>query len=308
MLLKYLKNEEGFWSALAMLLLVTLALMGLGGYALMRSEGVNVANQISAIQADYAANAAAYYGIQRLTIGVIDETAPLTIGNCTVALDTSLFSGTSDIILDVMASNATVNRGIRIRISTGGVMADKAIYTTGHVFNVTAKDSTGTADPTKLVHQASSIPTIDEASLAAMSTAQGHDQWGTPFTPLTGYPNGSFYQPDGVTPNVTHVMNDMVVGGGVEIHGIFVVEGHVTLHGSSRVDGVIYLPNPTSTIITGGGIPTESSITGGIVSHGDISGFGNHISVTHWPEYMAIFCVFQTGADIMSAIVNWQYI
>jgi hypothetical protein len=172
---------------------------------------------------------------------------------------------------------------------------------------VNAKDSTGADDPDLLVKDADSIPEIDEAALAAMSTAQGHDQTASTFSPADGYPNGSFYQADGVTPNVTHVMNNFYVGGGRTIYGIFVVEGDVVLNGSSRIEGVIYLPNPTSTIITGGGDPTESTITGGIISHGDISGTGNHISVHHWPEYMKKFGDYQIGEDPVGTVISWQY-
>ena len=152
------------------------------------------------------------------------------------------------------------------------------------------------------------VPEIDEDSLSVLSMVQGHDQSDSPFSPDDGYPDGSFYQPDGTTPNVTHVLNDFVVEGGRTVYGIFVVEGDVVLHGSARVQGVIYLPNPTSTIITGGGNPSESSVTGGIVSHGHISGFGNHISVKHWPEYMRVFCGFQIGPDPSARVVNWTYL
>ena len=187
-------------------------------------------------------------------------------------------------------------------------MRDYAIFTEGDVFDVSAKDSTGTLDPDRAVTNADSIPTMDQNALDSLSTDQGHDQFDDPFTPEDEYPDSSFYRPDGVTPCVTHVMNDLVVQGGRTVYGIFVVEGNVILHGSSRIQGVIYLPNPTSTIINGGGSPSESTITGGIVSHGDITGFGNHISVTHNPGFMREFCEFQIGPDPLTMpVIRWQY-
>ncbi len=302
-----LREEEGFWSALLILFLVTLTLMGMGASALLRTEGSGAAERIEAMDADYAANGAAYYGIQRLNIGVVDESEVLTIGHSSVTLDSSQIAGSPDVLLIVTASNGGTNRGIEIRFRPGTPLADKAIYTMGHVYNVETKDSTGTEDSDYLVKQAYSVPAINTAALNAMSTAQGHDQSAATFEPADEYPNGSFYRPDGITPNVTHVLNNFKVKGSRDVYGIFVVEGDVTLNGTCRVHGVIYLPNPTSTVITGGGDPDESTITGGIVSHGDISGTGNHISVQHDPLFMDEFCVFQTGPDPEGMVVNWNY-
>jgi len=306
--LKNFKNEKGFWSAFFLLFLVTLALMGMGASTLLRSEGDNVSNQIHALQADYAANGGAYFGIRQLAIDSLTTAQEITIGQGVVTLDTSAIVGSSDILLTVMATVGEIERGVEIRIQPGSGLVDKAIFTTGHVFNVSAKDSLGNNDPDLAVTEADSVPEIDEATLAAMSTAQGHDQGAAEFNPADGYPNGSFYQPDGITPNVTHVLNDLKVQGGRTVYGIFVVEGDVILNGNSRVQGVIYLPNPTSMIIHGGGDPSESSITGGIVSHGDIWGTGNHISVTHGPEFMRAFCEHQLGPDPDTIVISWEYI
>lgn len=308
MKLNDLKKEEGFWSAFFMVFLVSLALMGLGASVLMRSEGKNITNLIDSKRADYAANGGAYYAISRLAKGSLNESSPLTIGSCSVTMDTSNIAGTSEILLTVLAEAGNTERGVEVRLRNGGRLRDKAIFTTGDVFNVSAKDSTGSYDPGRAITRADSVPTMDETALGDLSTAQGNDQGGG-FTPPHNYPNGSFYQADGVTPNVTHVSGNMTVESGRSIYGIFVVEGHVTLHGSARVYGVIFLPNATSTIITGGGDPSESSINGGIVSHGDISGFGFHISVMHWPEYMRIFCEYQIGPDPTHLpVIKWQYI
>ena len=304
--LRKIKNEEGFWSAFIILFLVTLVLMSVGASVLMKSEGINIANQVQALEADYAANGGAYYGIERLELGPLNESETISIGNAAVTLDSADVGGSSEITLTVTATVGVTERQIVIRIQPGGGLRDKAIYTEGDVFNVTPKDSLGNPDNDLMV-TGGDVPEIDVDSLNAMSTAQGHDQGAATFDPPDGYPNGSFYF-SGNTPNVTHVLGNLKVNGGRTVYGIFVVEGNVELMGNSRVEGVIYLPNPTSTVMHGGGDPTESSITGGIVSHGDISGTGNHISVRHNLEYMTKFCEFQTGQDaIEHTIVHWTY-
>ena len=309
MKLKNINREEGFWTAFVILFLLTLSLMGLGAHVLMKGEGPNVSNAVSVVQADYAANGGAYYAMQRLELGALDENVPLVIGNGTVDLDTSSIAGTNEMLLTVWATVGETERGIEIRLRKGLKLEDMAIYTTGDVFNVSARDSVFNLDPERCVANADSVPTINQTALDSMSTAQGHDQWDNPFRPDDQYPDSSFYQPDGITPNVTHVMNDFKVAGGRTVYGIFVVEGDVTLDGSSRIEGVIYLPNPTSTIIHGGGTPTEATISGGIISHGDISGTGNHISVQHWPEFMRVFCEFQIGPDpVDMPVIKWEYI
>ena len=305
---KHLKRQEGFWSIYFILTLVTLAGMGIGAYVIVTSDSEGTENRFNALQADYAANGGAYYGLSRIGLGPIDESTPLTIGSCAVTLDTSEVSGTGDILLTIIATAGNTERGIQIQVTPATGLVDKAIYTTGEVFNVSGKDSLGNPDPTRVVTQADSVPSIDEDSLLAISQSQGLDTTTASFAPPTGYPTASFYQPDGVTPNIIYVTGDMVVGGGKSIYGIYIVTGNVTLHGSSRVNGVIYLPNETSTLITGGGSPSASTITGGIISHGNITGTGNHISVKHGPEYMRAFCNFQVGADPSAIVVQWSYI
>jgi len=308
-----IQREEGFWSALVLIFLITLALMGLGASVLMRGEGKNVANQYAALQADYAANGGVYYGLRRLELGSLDESTAITIGNGTVALDTSKIAGTTDILLTVNATVGGVQKGFSIRLTSDDPTGwdTTAVFTMGTVLNVTAKDPSGQDDPNKLVENATSFPDFDTTSLFVISTSQGHDQTASPFRPVNNYPNGSFYQADGITPNITHVFGDLVVGGDTTVYGIFIVEGSVTLNGNARVYGMLVLVNERSTIITGGGGKQESSVTGGIVSHGDINGTGNHISVRQVPEYIRELKKFdntEEGSSQHSKIVKWEYL
>jgi hypothetical protein len=300
-------REDGFLSALLVILIVTLTLMGLGASVLLKSEGPNVTNQISTLRAEYAANAGAYYGVRRLTVGALNESSPLSIGGTSVWLDTSKIAGSSDIQMTVEGSVQSATRGITVEISMNK-LADKGMWTIGDVYNVDGKDSTGTINNTKtVVSGADSLPTIQVGLLNALSTAQGHDQTAATFSPATGYPMTNFYR-SGTTPNVTHVMHNLNVNGATTIYGIYVVEGTVTLNGSARVEGVIFLPNATSTIITGGGAATSSTVYGGIISYGDISGTGSHISVEHWPVYMRSFCSYQLNPNqVIFDLVRWTY-
>jgi hypothetical protein len=135
------------------------------------------------------------------------------------------------------------------------------------------------------------MPVIDDSTLIAMATAQSQVVVGD-FEPPHGYPFFSFYY-SGTVPSVTYVQGDLKVQGGRTVYGIYLVEGDIILAGSSRVHGVLYLMNPNNVVIYGGGSPTESSVTGGIVANGDVDGTGNHISVHYNSEYMGVFGNFE---------------
>lgn len=308
-IIKLKPSQAGFWSVFTIIILLTLVLLGMGASVMMRSSSTSVMHQKYSVQADYSANAGAYYGIKRLQTGAIDESATIQIGSGSVSLDTSLYSGSTNIRLLVQADVAQASRIIEVELASPGQLKDKAIYTTGNVFNVAGKDSLGSHNSDLVVTNADSIPSIREDSLSVMSAAQGYDTTAVSFSAPTNYPATSFYQLDGVTPNIVHVKGDLVVSGGIDLYGIWIVEGDVTLHGSARIYGVVYLPNATSTIITGGGNPSQSTIQGGIISHGNISGTGNHISVQHQPEYMKVFCGFLTHPDeLFFDVINWIYL
>jgi len=83
------------------------------------------------------------------------------------------------------------------------------------------------------------------------------------------------------------------------------VDGNIILHGSSRVEGVLYLRSITGIIIHGGGNPTESSVTGGIVANGDIDGTGNHITVTYNSEYMGTFGEHEIR-ETLGQVFSWR--
>lgn len=288
--LKKAKQEEGFWSALVILFMVTLMLMGLGSFVLIRSEGYNVVNQINALKAEYAATGAVYYGFQRLKIGDLEESYPVTIGDVEVYLDTS---GTlPDIYLDVTAN---VSAGGGSMESNLGIELDylrlDAIYTTGDVSNIAVLDSTGYPDDDLLVENADELPEIYQGVLDSLASDQSQVFGDPTYEPADGYPSGDFFRPDGITPNVTHVLGNLRVRTGRTVWGIFVVEGNLQIDyddfgADGYIEGVVYMPNAGCTVTIG----SDAQVTGGIVTNGDILRDGlNPGIVQHNPVYMRAF-------------------
>ncbi|MCH8871511.1 hypothetical protein IH824_01855, partial [candidate division KSB1 bacterium] len=67
----------------------------------------------------------------------------------------------------------------------------------------------------------------------------------------------------------------------------------------------LYLRNNDGIIIHGGGNPTQSSVTGGIVAKGDIDGTGNHITVHYSSEYMGKFEAHEQSRTV-SRVFSWR--
>jgi len=299
-----MKREDGFLSAMYLVFLVTLGLMGMGAFMLIRSEGRTVASNAEMYRAQYAANGAAYYGIRRLELGILDEESGLDIGGAIVALDTTRSGQETSLFINSVYGD--LSSRLRIRLKSND-MSGNAVYSTGTVFNVDARDSVNTRDPSLITQAADSIPTIDVGTLSALATAQGNVEGGT-FQPNNGYPSGSFFQADGVTPTVTWVNGNLRVRGNRTVYGIFVVTGWVRLDGNARVQGIIYMPNNQLLTIHGGGNPSGSSVTGGVVSEGNLVGFGNHVNVRHEPTFMRTFSKYITGQLPGFKILAWEYL
>jgi hypothetical protein len=301
-----LREERGFWSAFFFLFLVTLGLLGMGAYSLMKSEGVNVANEMISLQTKNSLEAAAFYGLTALKKSLFTnqlETTPLTIGGTTVNLDTTR-SG-SDLVMRVTATNGSASRQLKVQVHFGHRFSDNAIATTGTVSNVTALDSLRNPDPARLIHDSDSLPTFKTDSMRTMANGQGHKFTGN-WTATANYPSANFFK-TGNTPNVTYVTGNMTIGSN-NVYGIFVVDGTVTFTGPGRIYGVLYLPNDHSTIIKSATSAGESAIEGGIISNGDISGTVGNITVEHKPTYMKEFIEFRKYREVITnPIVAWIY-
>lgn len=280
-----------------------LSLLGVISYSVMIVESRSSLSFMQNVQAQYIAEAGVEYGLKRAFSG---ETPPYSES---VSLNAGSFQidlATQGTLLKLTSTGTTANaeRVVEVVLDYQPPIGDFAIYSTGGVDNVASLDENGDPDPTLLVEHAPSLPTIDNDSLLTLATDQGHIETASEFDPNHGYPNFNFYY-SGSTPNVTHVQGDLRVLGGRTVYGVFVVEGDIILDGSSRVVGVLYLRNPQNIVIHGGGSPTESSVTGGIISAGDVDGTGNHITVRYNSEYMGIFGGFEGEASV-SGIISWR--
>jgi hypothetical protein len=306
--LRALKGEQGFWSAVFLIFLVTLGLMGMGAYTLMRTESVNLANESKSMQAESALTAGCYYALNSLIKGVFNatvESTPLSIGGASVTCDTAQTG--SLIRLSVNSTYQGAQRRAFIEFQLGLKLRDKAIVTTDVDNGVSARDSLNRNDPNRLVQHADSIPGIKEDSLLAWAVRQGHFINRDAGDADVG---NSFFRADGKTPNIYWITGDYTVSGKKDQAGIFVVLGDVTINGSDRIKGIVYLPDPTSTIIHGGGKPSGNSIQGALISHGSITGTGSHANVMHRPLYMNVFCDnFQKYSDKIEDLMTlWIYV
>ncbi|MBN2201355.1 hypothetical protein JW777_05325 [bacterium] len=305
--IRSLKGEEGFWSAIILVFLITLGLLGLGAYSILRTESINLENETKFMQADAALTAGCYYSLNSLVKEVFNSTVeqtPLSVGGASVTCDTT--SDGNLMRLTVTSTYQGAERQAFIEFQIGLRLRDKAIVTTDVDNGVSARDSLNRNDPNRLVQKADSIPGIKEDSLLAWATRQGHYIDRDAGDADVG---NSFFQADGKTPNIYWITGNYTVSGSNDQAGIFVVLGDVTINGADRIKGIVYLPNPTSTIIHGGGKPTQNSIEGALISHGAITGTGSHANVKHRPLYMNVFCDnFQKyGDSIEDMMTLWIY-
>ena len=302
--LTLLKSDFGGVSiAFIFFIILLFTILGTVGFSIMKVDSQFSVKFVQGLQAQYISEAGIEYGLKRLFDGddlSASEYVTLQGGSFT------LQSTTQDtmIILTSTGAVGTARKGIRVRVRYRPPIGDFAIFSTGDIDNVNALDENGDPDPTLMVENAPTMPEIDDETLLAMAAAQGNVKTAETFEPAHGYPNFNFYR-TGTTPNVTHCTGNMRVRGGRTVYGIFVVEGDITLDGSARVVGVLYMINPGHFVIHGGGSPSESSITGGVVANGDIDGTGNHITVYYNPEYMGIFETFETGQQAVR-VISWE--
>ncbi|MCK5145143.1 hypothetical protein KAR48_00210 [bacterium] len=285
-------DENGFWSAMYLVFLVTLGLMGVGAFVLVKSEGVNVANNAESIQAEYAANGAAYYAISRLSIGDLDENEILNIGGSNVSLDTSLVPGTTDIQLIINASLADKRIVHTITLSSGGGNGGPAVFATGNVNNIIARDSVNAIDPSLIVSNATQMPEIDYPALMANSNDAGSlippfEVSPNEYLLPNDWPSASgYYRWWSTNPNVTHIPGNLTLSPGQTIHGIFIIDGTITFSTNNVIDGIIIYRNSGVAL----DLSRRPQITGGVVVDGDVNGHGWwNSTLRHQPAYLRTF-------------------
>ncbi len=321
MMLKEFVQEKGFISAFFLIFLVTLGLMGAGGYVLVSSEAKNTTNEFLVLQADYAANGVAYYGISRIFSGFQNGTESFSIGGSEVDMNvvqTVNTTGDSVTRLTVTANEESVEREISIDILCRG-LEDMAVVTEGTLdAKIKVYDEDENVDPDLIVTNVDSIPDIDTLSLHDIAIAQN-----TPSDPhiFNGDVtiNGNNVIPEGQSsfwyngdpangPNVTWIRGNLISTGQGTLYGIVVVLGTgsgytIDLRGNAAVNGVILCPDEDSSILRGS---SGDKINGGIVTRGDIDGSGQPI-IQYNHEYMGSFADYDTGDYRLDKVLHWKF-
>ena len=288
--------------AFVFFIILTLATLCVVSLSLMTTDSRMSVNFVQRLQAQYLAEAGVEYGISLIFQGQggpYTETVSAGGGYFSISIE-------QDSVL-TLTSTGNIDRaekGVQVKMSYQPPIEDFGIFSTDDIDNVTALDESGDPDSSLMLANAPFLPDMDDSTLIAMATVQGHVETDSVFIPSHGYPNFNFYF-GGTTPNVTWVQGDLRVNGGTTVYGIFVVDGDIILDGSSRVEGVLYLRNNDGIIIHGGGNPTQSSVTGGIVAKGDIDGTGNHITVQYNSEYMGRFGEHEIR-ETVSQVFSWR--
>ena len=268
-----------------------------------------------------AATSGVYMSLSRLYRAIMSSTTwtagftNLTLNNTTLNVDiqdNSEDPNLSPMELRIVSTGTygDISKNINVLVGVPPDLADLAVFVTDTIRNVSIKEADGTpdSDGSLLVQNAPEMLPFDKDGLVTLANGQttggtSHVQPGD-FTPNNNWPNGNFYYGGTTTPNVTYVGGNFTIKGGRTVYGIFVVEGQqITLEGNARLEGVLYLPNPGSIVMYGGGDPKESSVTGGIFANGSVDGTGNHISVKYDPTYMQEFGKFQLAKNLF--IISW---
>jgi len=295
------KEKGGISIAFVFFIILTFSTLGMVSLSLMVVDSRMSSAYLQGVQAQYIAEAGVEYGIKLILngqTGDYQETVSIGEGSFAISIE-------QDSVLTLISTGDIdrAEKSVEVKINYQPPIGDFGIFSTDDIDNVTALDEAGDPDSSLMLANAPFFPDMDDSTLIALATVQGHVETDSLFTPSHGYPNFNFYF-GGTTPNVTWVQGDLEVLGGRTVYGIFVVDGDIILHGSSQVEGVLYLRND-GIIIHGGGNPTQSSITGGIVANGDVDGTGNHITVNYDSEYMGRFGEHEIR-ETVSQVFSWR--
>ena len=298
-----LSEVGGLSIAFVFFIILTFATLGVVSLSLMHTDSRMSVNFVQTLRAQYLAEAGIEYGISLIFQGQRGPyTETVSAGGGYFSL--SIAQDVDELTLTSIGDIDRAEKGVEVKMNYRPPIGDFAIFSTDDIDNVTALDEAGNPDPSLMIANAPFLPDMDDSTLIAMATVQGHVETGNEFVPSHGYPNFNFYF-SGTTPNVTWVQGDLEVLGGRTVYGIFIVDDDIILHGSSRVEGVLYLRNNDGIIIHGGGNPTQSSVTGGIVANGEVDGTGNHITVHYNSEYMGRFEEHEQSATV-SQVFSWR--
>jgi hypothetical protein len=298
-----ISDERGNSIALTFFVVLITASLAMVAYLTIVREASSTSSQIMLAKAGYLAEAGIEVAMRRMTDGQqLSGQESTEIGDGTFLITYSK-DGANTIVQSTGYVGSATKR-LRLTAYYRPPIDRFAIYSTDYIDRVTALDEDRNPDPTLAVAYADSLPPIDYNGLIDLAISQSHVRLDATFSPSDGYPNGSFWYSPGV-PNVTHVTGNFKVNGGRSVYGIFIIEGDATLNGSSRVVGVVYLQNPGYVVIHGGGDPSESTVTGGIVANGPIDGTSNHITVEYNAQIMSIFGHYEQRENAVR-VIAWE--
>jgi len=170
-------------AAFAILAVVSLSLMG--------ADSRMSVNFVQRLQAHYLAEAGTEYGISLVFQG---QGGPYTE---TVSTGGGYFSLSieQDSVLTItsIGDKDRAEKGVQVKMNYRPPIGDIAIFSTDDINNVTALDEAGDPDSSLMVANAPFLPDMDDSTLIALATAQGHVETGATFTPSHGYPNFPIY-------------------------------------------------------------------------------------------------------------------
>lgn len=274
-------------------------------------------NHYENLTARNAATSGVYMSLSRLYRAIMNNTtwttgfSNLTLNNTTLNVDIQDHSenpNLSNMELQIISTGTygSISKTINVRVGVPPDLADLAVFVTDTIVDVTTLNESRVPDPNLVIQNAPEMLPFDKDALTSLAVAQSHVINGD-FTPPDNWPTNDptkdFYWVSPTVPNVTHVKGNLTVLGSADIYGVFVVEGNATLKGGARLNGVLYLPNPGTIVIHGGGTPKESTITGGVFANASMFGTGNHITVEYNRNYMAIFGDYQLATNLF--IISW---
>ncbi|MBN2105693.1 hypothetical protein JW835_16770 [bacterium] len=322
MKIKNWKREDGFWSAVFLLLMVGLGTMALSSYLIMQKEAENTVNNAIALQADYSATGAAYYALAAFRQGIMNDGDVQTVDiagiSCDIYLNELTVDDETNFYINVNGfTDEGVGRSVEIKLSALFDFAGCAINCEKDVGDkVKAKAEGGSVHIPSLIVENTPLPPIDTASLIAHAnvyvTSKSDLVDGFPANLTAVCPDDPFYQADCMTPNIIYVAPgvglDLKGGGGWRtISGIFITDGDVITNGGhTEIDGVVFVTNPDATVEMKGNHGGRAHVVGGIVSYGVVD--GKNPWVEHKREYMDFFAQYVGGGRDDAKILSWKYI
>jgi|GEM_PF-2427878 len=340
------KSERGFVSALVLIFLVTLALMGMGAYILIRTEGVGIARQAMLTQMDYAAEGAYYYAravMMRGTPGSpIDSIngQSIVIHGVTVDITGSVHTDTqfADYDLTITASSyGAVSFSNDVVVAVKNMdLENVAVWSNYPVNNENVYvcddrlwntetypwDSENELMMISYETKCDTIPIMNDTVLEALALSQHRNpdlhvwtdttaaglNWNTTANAPATAPDTSFLRSSDTDPNVFYIMGDLTVNTGNTICGIVIVLGNTTILGTGNIEGVLYMPTAGSTLR----MEMGTYIRGGVIGSVDIGrngGAGINPIIRYDQTYMQAFAAFRTYPVARGDIrpYSWTY-